>query len=260
MGNTRKRWSPDEDSLLAQLYPTMPADDLAEFFGVSYTAIKSRVSRLGIKKEIQFYGNTARHVWSDEDVAFLSENYPRFGADYCAQKLGVKVESVRSKASKMKIHVDPDVAKKLVSDGASAYMKKHNPMFKAENRMKASVRGQQFKSRLHRAKGKATHMSLNPTHVEKFVFYVLSTLKKTFQFQRVITVEESIYIVDFYLPQYNLVLEVDGKHWHSSPEQKERDAAKDRSLQSAGFNVIRVWERDVSINRIDELLCQIQKQ
>ena len=46
--------------------------------------------------------------------------------------------------------------------------------------------------------------------------------------------------IDFYLPDLNLAVELDGVHWHSRPEVQERDAAKDRACARDGVRVLRI--------------------
>lgn len=46
---------------------------------------------------------------------------------------------------------------------------------------------------------------------------------------------------DFYIPKWNLFVEVDGKIWHDKPEQKERDERKDRIIrEELGANIVRI--------------------
>lgn len=51
--------------------------------------------------------------YSDEEITFLRENAPRFGAVICAQKLGRSVNSVRSKLSSLKV---PSIISKDVTE------------------------------------------------------------------------------------------------------------------------------------------------
>lgn len=51
--------------------------------------------------------------YSNEEIAFLKENAPKFGATICAQKLGRSVNSVRSKLSSLKI---PSVISKDITE------------------------------------------------------------------------------------------------------------------------------------------------
>lgn len=46
--------------------------------------------------------------------------------------------------------------------------------------------------------------------------------------------------VDFYFSEHNLVLEIDGKEWHKTTEQKIRDDKRDKFLISKGFTVFRI--------------------
>ena len=51
------------------------------------------------------------------------------------------------------------------------------------------------------------------------------------------------YIVDFFCPQYRLIVEVDGGQ-HSDEVDRERDAW----LAAQGYRVVRVWNNDVTEN------------
>ena len=49
----------------------------------------------------------------------------------------------------------------------------------------------------------------------------------------------SVTVVDFYLPQWRIVIYCDGDYWHSKPGAKERDNNQDFILSFNGFNVFR---------------------
>ena len=63
-----------------------------------------------------------------------------------------------------------------------------------------------------------------------------------------------IAIVDFYLPEYHIVIQCDGCYWHNClihfPSfyigRQERDAKQDAVLTYYGFNVFRFWEHDIN--------------
>jgi very-short-patch-repair endonuclease len=56
----------------------------------------------------------------------------------------------------------------------------------------------------------------------------------------------NIAIVDFYLPEYRIVIQCDGDYWHSRLIQKERDERQDKVLIFNGFNVYRFWEHEIN--------------
>ncbi|MEK7631587.1 MAG: endonuclease domain-containing protein [Patescibacteria group bacterium] len=68
------------------------------------------------------------------------------------------------------------------------------------------------------------------------------------------------YIVDFYCPAKQLVVEVDGDH-HGEPRQRAHDYARDMYLQSLGLRVLRISARSLSINHygvLDTIRCLVQ--
>lgn len=48
------------------------------------------------------------------------------------------------------------------------------------------------------------------------------------------------YFADFYFPKYNVVLEVDGKEYHSSNKQILYDKKRNEFMNKKGFTVLRV--------------------
>ena len=55
-----------------------------------------------------------------------------------------------------------------------------------------------------------------------------------------------IAIVDFYLPEYRIVIQCDGDYWHNRPGAKERDERQDKVLTFNGFNVYRFWQHEIN--------------
>lgn len=53
------------------------------------------------------------------------------------------------------------------------------------------------------------------------------------------------YVVDAYISERRMAIEVDGEYWHSLPNNIERDKRKDAALASYGITVIRLPERKV---------------
>jgi len=73
------------------------------------------------------------------------------------------------------------------------------------------------------------------------------------------------YIVDFYIPKYLLVIEVDGEI-HDSVECLEYDAFRDTMLQFYGLNVIRIRNEKIIdeynsvVEKIEEHLGTVKKK
>ena len=90
-------------------------------------------------------------------------------------------------------------------------------------------------------RGYATEMRKNPTDEEKKIWYgYLRHLKPNFHRQRII----GNYIVDFYCPKLNLVIEIDG--WQHEVLNKEYDDKRTEYIEGLGFSVLRIDNEDVN--------------
>ena len=61
------------------------------------------------------------------------------------------------------------------------------------------------------------------------------------------------FVVDFYCPVLRLVIELDGAP-HDRPAQASYDAARTAHLEAHGYVVLRVRNRELSRNRLEQLL------
>ena len=53
---------------------------------------------------------------------------------------------------------------------------------------------------------------------------------------------ESAYPADFYLPDYNCIVEIDGQFWHHYPKGNQNDYNRTNQLKRSGYKVLRYWE------------------
>jgi G:T-mismatch repair DNA endonuclease (very short patch repair protein) len=65
---------------------------------------------------------------------------------------------------------------------------------------------------------------------------------------------EHKYPADFYIPETNTILEVDGKHWHNYPNGSEIDKIRNLELIEKGYKVLRFWENEFTEKEIKEAL------
>jgi very-short-patch-repair endonuclease len=84
--------------------------------------------------------------------------------------------------------------------------------------------------------------------------------------------EIGVFLVDFYLPKHNLVIECDGDYWHANPnfvkdkvltkpqlKTIDRDIRKNNELIKRGIKFLRFWEQDINYN-FDEVKLKIKKK
>ena len=82
----------------------------------------------------------------------------------------------------------------------------------------------------------------NMTPEEKQLWYhLLCRLPVPVKRQKII----GKYIVDFYIPEYKVVIEIDGKQ-HSYPENRIADVERDKYLSELGILVLRYKNIDVN--------------
>lgn len=88
----------------------------------------------------------------------------------------------------------------------------------------------------------------SPTPSEIIFREKLRAVYKNFKFQKGFIAGQNFCIVDFYIPQYRLCIEVDGEY-HQTPEQIKRDRNRDWYLSAQrGFNVLHIS------NKLSEVL------
>ncbi|WP_428235541.1 endonuclease domain-containing protein [Gracilimonas sp.] len=66
------------------------------------------------------------------------------------------------------------------------------------------------------------------------------------------------YVLDFYIPKFNLAIEVDGKI-HLNPEVKEKDINRDSFLKRNGIEVIR-FKNETVLDNIEEAISELKKR
>ena len=87
------------------------------------------------------------------------------------------------------------------------------------------------------------------TITEKILTKFLKSKKVKVDPQRVIYIDynciiNKFYIADIYLPELNLIVEIDGGY-HETVEQKEKDYNRDMDLKSVGYKIFRCTTSDV---------------
>jgi very-short-patch-repair endonuclease len=85
----------------------------------------------------------------------------------------------------------------------------------------------------------------NATGAEKLLKSYLRQLNVTFIFQKVIKHDDGFYVGDFYLPDYNLIVEVDGLYHSANKDQRDKDLIRTKKIKTLGFNLVRITNRQV---------------
>lgn len=102
-------------------------------------------------------------------------------------------------------------------------------------------------------------MTESPTKWELSLRKTLSDLHYPFKTQVPVIVREKYgYILDFLLTDYNLVIEADGRKYHSSKLQIKKDNQRARRLLKEGYYILRLTNKQISVYS-KEIIDQIIK-
>ncbi len=84
---------------LIKNYKYKTKKQMADELGVSFNKIEWELKKLGLRK-------FKNKKYSDEEVQFLIENYPVYGATYCADKLNRSFSAVCKKAESLGLSIN----------------------------------------------------------------------------------------------------------------------------------------------------------
>lgn len=97
------------------------------------------------------------------------------------------------------------------------------------------------------------------TKWEKILYDYLEEGGYNFDFQVPVVVElkkyNKLYILDFLLKDYNLVIEVDSIRYHGTKEQIKSDNKRTKNLEKMGYVVMRIYNSQIE-NLKKELLME----
>jgi len=75
-------------------------------------------------------------------------------------------------------------------------------------------------------------------------------------FQKPFSDKKTLYIADFYIPLFAVIIELDGGY-HYTPEQQEYDAKRDKWFNGKGYNVWRLSNDDADKISPNEILRKL---
>lgn len=106
---------------------------------------------------------------------------------------------------------------------------------------------------------RALDMAKSPSELEKRMQIFLNSLNINYEFQKVLHIKnrqgdiQRYYIVDFYIPEKNLIIETDGKFHDDQVKQDER-RTKDIKYHYPNMHIIRWrWHDFDSLEKIKDL-------
>jgi len=158
-------------------------------------------------------------------------------------------------------HKMSDKHKKILSER----MKQHNPMKNKSSIIKMQetkkkkypngIKQQHSKERRRKASiymknggaVKARKANANSiTSIEKKMMVILNDLGLDYEYNKII----DNHAVDFFIRQYNLIIECDGDYWHNYPIGLPKDKEQTKNYKGNGYKILRFWEREINGNQL----------
>lgn len=109
----------------------------------------------------------------------------------------------------------------------------------------------------------AKDLNKNRTKWEIILYSILKEAGYNFDFQRPVVVNKlkspQLFILDFVLIPFNLVIEVDSKQWHSSSKDVKSDNRRTKLLKQEGYHMLRLFNSQIerySKNDIHTIISQ----
>ena len=110
----------------------------------------------------------------------------------------------------------------------------------------------------------AKDLDKNKTKWEIILYNILKEANYNFDFQRPVVVNKlkspQLFILDFVLIPFNLVIEVDSKQHHSSSKDVKSDNRRAKLLKQEGYTILRFWNRQLDNYTKDQILDIIAKR
>ncbi len=97
------------------------------------------------------------------------------------------------------------------------------------------------------------------TYIEKF--FIDECEKLNIDYKRQYPIEKYGHQYDFYIPKYNLLVEMDGVYFHNLPNQKVKDLQQIERCKELGYDIIRITDKQIKKNKniIEEIFDEFGK-
>lgn len=202
--------------------------------------------------------------WSEKaKITRKGRNNPMYGKP--SWNLGLTSEtseSMKTISEKMKNRIVTDEQKIKMSNSAKARLIHGHTGHKHTEESKQKCRI----ATINRIKNGCYKQTKTKPHL--IMIDLLNRLNISFENEKII----DCWSFDLYLPEYNVLIEVDGDYFHSNPNTRWKDGPKTKTqkinyyrdqrknlfCKENNLKLIRFWENDI-INHLEEVECKLKK-
>ena len=244
---SKKTWTIEQENKLKELYGSEEYSliDIAVYFNTSLKTITNKGKELNLvkKRALEITKGDVEYYQNNIETKSISEmakerRLDEYGVTKKLQLLGLKEGAVKYKNRKMpegeefwKDYINPRLTNAEIGD-------KWNLNSKTVGKWRRQDFGKNFRTKVNRF--------ISMSSPERKIAKILDELNMTYFFQENIEDER----VDFYLG-FNLIVEVNGRYYHSLDRAIKKDKEKLSKLQKAVYCVIVICDDELdNINAI----------
>lgn len=186
--------------------------------------------------------------------------YPTEGSAKLAEELHKSKMAICCIAFSMGVRTTPETHWRIRSETCRARILANPPMNDPAARLKMSkTMKERHPDNPRNAKALLYQRRMHPTKPELKLQTILDSLGVVYEPGAQINPR---LIVDFRIGR--LIIQVDGEYWHGHPRfeplterqktQRKKDAAQDTYMRACGYAVVRLWESDLAMDKIEKVL------
>ena len=261
-------WTEDKLDLLYNEYPYMNTEEFYNKYfkdDMSLSGLYGKINKLGIKKDEEFVTG-----WTSEEDEYLKENYRNMDLSVAdiAKYLGKDESSVQYRAVNVfgiyrKDELFSEEERELIRELYPHYRtsdfidKFPNRTVDQLERYARRMGVKKTKDYIRWVTLEGTKNSLETSKPQQIINEVLEEMGINY----ISEYECRFYLIDHYLTDYNLMIEVQGDFWHCSPLLSKKantngvksNVAKDKrkhtnNKNKYGIEVLYLWETDINEN------------
>lgn len=219
-------WTGDEIYILESFYSSSTKEELMKLLpNRTYKSIGVKAAKMGLIKDNETKVRIRRIFGENQ----RGENNPHYGEQYVRRVYPCYVCGIeREFENKFADKIDDGIRKPMCSNECSViYAREHITSDRTSIEIKMA---EELKSR---------------------------DIKYEEQYR------VGIFTADFYLPEYDIIIECDGDYWHNLPEVKTRDKSKNAYIKACGYSLYRFWEHEINTDVgacVDVVLAEINEK
>lgn len=211
--------------------------------------------------------------WSEDEVEILISKYSHYSNAELTKHLPERNEkAINVKATKLKLRKSAETLKRIREQFGDNQRGEANPMFGRKKELHHRYKGGYRKVACSLCGKETEYRNSHYEEIQngKRTPACSTECSTAFARQHIVSERTSIEIkmaeeltrrqieyteqhnlgnkfaLDFFLPEYGIVIECDGDYWHRLPNVARRDKSKNAYIKACGYSLYRFWESEIN--------------